>query len=101
MSAVRFAPWVGTQTQYATDGFRGLRVLVVFESHYGDCRYERPDVTPEIIKALALGLRHKHTGQVWSASALRQDIRSGEQSLDGRLFQPSKTQRLLGEGGLL
>lgn len=59
MSAVRFAPWVGAQ--YATDGFRGLRVLVVSESHYGDCRYERPDVTPEIIKALALGLRHKHT----------------------------------------
>ena len=31
------------------------------ESHYGDCRYERPDVTLEIIKALALGLRHKDT----------------------------------------
>ncbi|KAI3594366.1 hypothetical protein D9X30_0598 [Cupriavidus sp. U2] len=59
MSSVRFAPWVGAQ--YATVGFRGLRVLVVSESHYGDSRYERPDVTPEIIKALALGLRHKHT----------------------------------------
>jgi len=34
---------------------------VVSESHYGDCRYERPDVTRELIKALALGLRHKYT----------------------------------------
>ncbi|USU18844.1 hypothetical protein [Paraburkholderia fungorum] len=57
MSVVRFAPWVGAQ--YATGGFRGLRVLVVSESHYGDSRYERPDVTPELIKALALGLVHK------------------------------------------
>lgn len=57
MSVVRFAPWVGAQ--YATEGFRGLRVLVVSESHYGDSRYERPDVTPELIKALALGLGHK------------------------------------------
>jgi hypothetical protein len=57
MSVVRFAPWVGAQ--YATVGFRGLRVLVVAESHYGDSRYERPDVTPELIKALALGLEHK------------------------------------------
>jgi hypothetical protein len=59
MSAVRFAPWVGTQ--YATDGFRGLRVLLVSESFYGDSRYERPDVTAEVIKALALGLRNTHT----------------------------------------
>lgn len=57
MSVVRFAPWVGAR--YATGGFRGLRVLVVSESHYGGSRYERPDVTPELIKALALGLKHK------------------------------------------
>jgi len=35
-----------------------LRVLVVCESHYGRKRYERPTVTPEVIKALALN--HKH-----------------------------------------
>ncbi|MFM0627763.1 response regulator transcription factor [Paraburkholderia xenovorans] len=43
------------------DLFRGLRVLVVSESHYGNSKYERPDVTPEIVKALALGLTHPHT----------------------------------------
>lgn len=59
MSAVRFAPWVGAQ--YATDGFRSLRVLVVSESVYGDSRYERPDVTAELINALAIGLRHPYT----------------------------------------
>jgi len=59
MTAVRFAPRVGGH--YATDGFRGLRVLVVSESHYGNSKYERPDVTPEIVKALALGLTHPHT----------------------------------------
>jgi hypothetical protein len=59
MSAVRFEPWVGGH--YANDGFRGLRVLVVSESHYGSSKYERRDVTPEIVKALALGLTHPHT----------------------------------------
>lgn len=53
---MRFAPWVGER--YATEGFRGLRVLVVCESHYGHRRYERPTATPEVIKALALN--HKH-----------------------------------------
>jgi len=59
VSAVRFAPWVGQH--YATGGFRDLRVLIVSESFYGDCRYERPDVAAELIKALALGLRNQHT----------------------------------------
>lgn len=59
MSAVRFAPWVGKH--YAAGGFRNLRVLMVSESVYGDSRYERPDVTAELIKALALGLRNEHT----------------------------------------
>ncbi|WP_344676346.1 hypothetical protein [Paraburkholderia graminis] len=53
---VRFAPWVGEQ--YATEGFRGLRVLLVAESHYGGKHGERPTVTPEIVKALALGRKH-------------------------------------------
>lgn len=59
MSAVRFAPWVGEH--YAAGGFRSLRVLMVSESVHGDSRYERPDVTAELIKALALGLRNEHT----------------------------------------
>jgi len=97
MSAIRFAPWVGAQ--YATEGFRGLRVLVVSESHYGDCRYERPDVTPEIIKPLALGLRqkqtqgrfgrHPHYAKIFAATNNR--------SMAGALA-PSATYRLLGEG---
>jgi hypothetical protein len=53
---VRFAPWIGAL--YATEGFRGLRVLLVAESHYGVKRGERPTVTPEIIKALALSRKH-------------------------------------------
>lgn len=54
-TAVRFAPWIGT---HYVEGFRGLRVLIVCESHYGGKRHERPTVTPEIIKALALGRKH-------------------------------------------
>jgi hypothetical protein len=59
MSVVRFAPWVGGH--YASGGLRGLRVLLVSESHYGNSKYERPNVTPEIVKALALGLIHPHS----------------------------------------
>ncbi|EPJ3803550.1 hypothetical protein OND84_004196 [Morganella morganii] len=54
-STVRFAPWIGSQYE---NGFLGLRILLVGESHYGDKQHERPTVTPEIIKALALGERH-------------------------------------------
>lgn len=54
-SAVRFAPWVGSH--YA-EGFRGLRMLLVCESHYGGKQHERPTVTPELVKALALGEKH-------------------------------------------
>jgi hypothetical protein len=61
VSAVRFSPWIGSK--YATEGFNGLRVLVVGESHYGDKRYERPTVTPEIVKALALGETHPNALQ--------------------------------------
>lgn len=56
MSSVRFAPWIGAR--YASEGFRGLRVLLVAESHYGRKHGERPTVTPEIIKALALSRKH-------------------------------------------
>lgn len=52
---VRFAPWVGSRYQ---EGLGGLRVLLVCESHYGKLQHERPTVTHEIIKALALGERH-------------------------------------------
>ena len=54
-SAVRFTPWVGNHYE---QGFRGLRVLLVCESHYGKKLHERPTVTSEIVKALALGERH-------------------------------------------
>lgn len=54
-STVRFAPWIGSNYE---KGFRGLRILLVCESHYGGKQYERPTVTPEIIKALALGEKH-------------------------------------------
>lgn len=54
-STVRFMPWVGLNFER---GFRGLRILLVCESHYGNKQHERPTVTPEIIKALALGERH-------------------------------------------
>lgn len=52
---VRFAPWVGARY---TEGVHGLRMLLVCESHYGRKEHERPTVTPEIIKALALGQVH-------------------------------------------
>lgn len=59
---VRFAPWVGSQ--YA-EGFCGLRILLVCESHYGDKEHERPTATPEIVKALALGEKHpRATGKL-------------------------------------
>lgn len=54
-STVRFIPWVGLHYER---GFCGLRILLVCESHYGDKKHERPTVTPEIIKALALGEMH-------------------------------------------
>lgn len=61
-STVRFAPWVGLHYQR---GFNGLRILLVCESHYGGKQHERPTVTPEIVKALALGERHpRATGKL-------------------------------------
>lgn len=61
-SVVRFTPWIGTNY---VDGFRSLRVLLVCESHYGGKLHERPTVTPEIVKALALGERHpRATGKL-------------------------------------
>lgn len=56
MSNVIFMPWIGSK--YEAEGFRGLRVLVVAESHYGSKRSERPTATPELVKAL--GQRQKH-----------------------------------------
>lgn len=49
---IRFAPWVGPHYER---GLYGLRILLVCESHYGGKQHERPTVTPEIVKALALG----------------------------------------------
>lgn len=54
-TTVRFAPWIGPHYER---GFRGLHILLVCESHYGDKKHERPTVTPEIIKAFALGEMH-------------------------------------------
>lgn len=54
-STVRFAPWVGPHYER---GIHGLRILVVCESHYGAKEQERPTVTPEVLKALALGQKH-------------------------------------------
>jgi hypothetical protein len=56
MSNVIFMPWVGSK--YEAEGFRGLRVLVVAESHYGSKRSERPTATPELVKALGQRLKH-------------------------------------------
>lgn len=52
---VRFAPWVGSDYER---GLKGLRLLIVGESHYGSKPYERPTVTPEVIKASALRQKH-------------------------------------------
>lgn len=52
---VRFLPWIGSDYE---SGIMGVRVLVTCESHYGSTQYERPMVTAEIIKALALGQKH-------------------------------------------
>jgi hypothetical protein len=49
---IRFLPWVG---ENYPNGCLGLRTLIVCESHYGARENERPLVTSEIIKALALG----------------------------------------------
>ncbi|BFG77823.1 hypothetical protein PTKU46_58560 [Paraburkholderia terrae] len=56
MSNVIFMPWIGSK--YEAEGFRGLRVLVVAESHYGSKRSERPTATPELVKALGQRLKH-------------------------------------------
>ncbi|MFM0716354.1 hypothetical protein PQQ73_08450 [Paraburkholderia strydomiana] len=56
MSNVIFIPWIGSK--YEAEGFRGLRVLVVAESHYGSKRSERPTATPELVKALGQRLKH-------------------------------------------
>jgi hypothetical protein len=56
MSNVIFMPWIGSK--YEAEGFRGLRVLVVAESHYGSKRSERTSATPELVKALAQRLKH-------------------------------------------
>jgi hypothetical protein len=56
MSNVIFMPWIGSR--YEAEGFRGLRVLVVAESHYGSKRSERPTATPELVKALGQRLKH-------------------------------------------
>ena len=61
-STVRFAPWIGSNYE---KGFHGLRILLVCESHYGGKQHERPTVTSEIIKALALGEKHpRATGKL-------------------------------------
>ena len=49
-------PWVGSK--YEAEGFRGLRILIVAESHYGSKRSERPTVTSELVKALGQRLKH-------------------------------------------
>lgn len=54
-STVRFAPWVGPHYER---GIHGLRILVVCESHYGAKEHERPTVTSEVLKALALDQKH-------------------------------------------
>jgi hypothetical protein len=51
----RFAPWVGSRY---SEGIGSLRILLVCESHYGAKKNERPSVTPEIVKALALEEQH-------------------------------------------
>lgn len=56
MSNVLFTPWIGAK--YEAEGFRGLRLLIVCESHYGSKRSERPTATPELVKALGQRLKH-------------------------------------------
>lgn len=56
MSNVIFMPWIGSK--YEADGFRGLRLPIVCESHYGSKRSERPTTTPELVKALGQRLKH-------------------------------------------
>jgi len=56
MSNVIFMPWIGAK--YEAEGFRGLRILIVAESHYGSKRSERRTATPELVKAFGQRLKH-------------------------------------------
>ncbi|WNM57733.1 hypothetical protein [Candidatus Nitrospira allomarina] len=44
----RFDPWVGTKYRY--EGFNGLKVLILGESHYGDAGTETAELTSEVVK---------------------------------------------------
>lgn len=80
---VRFLPWVGEKYQ---NGCLGLRTLIVCESHYGSRENERPLVTSEIIKALALGeknplanrrlKRHPHFSKIMNSIINKRGYRS-------------------------
>ena len=50
MSEVKFEPWIGAN--YATTGFRGLRLMLLGESHYGPEHHLRPSVTAETVRWL-------------------------------------------------
>ena len=43
-----FKPWVGNK--YWSDGLKGVRVLILGESHYGDEGTHNPDFTKEVVK---------------------------------------------------
>lgn len=44
----RFRPWVGSS--YSTDGFAGLRVMLLGESHYTGSDEPRPTITEEVVE---------------------------------------------------
>ncbi|MDW3688520.1 hypothetical protein RA280_43730 [Cupriavidus sp. CV2] len=50
MSEVKFEPWIGAN--YATTGFRGLRLMLLGESHYGPAHHVRRNVTAETVRWL-------------------------------------------------
>jgi hypothetical protein len=50
-----FDPWIGSR--YTTDGIRGVRLLILGESHYGFPGEMRPTFTADVVRAL--GQQHR------------------------------------------
>jgi hypothetical protein len=52
-----FDPWIGSQ--YRSEGLRGVRILILGESHYGDIGTESATFTTEVVKEWGQKKRHR------------------------------------------
>lgn len=52
-----FDPWIGSQ--YWDEGLRGVRVMLLGESHYGDVGGESPTFTTEVVRTWGQEKRHR------------------------------------------